>query len=278
MEELREQENSYLSYIKDIKYYPLLDFQQEQRLAQKVQKGDKEAREKLIRSNLKLVIKIVMRYYNPRYDLMDLIQEGNIGLMTAVDKFDPGKRLRFSTYSTWWIRHYIIRSIIKREFQINIPLRKMQLLYRIERSIYKLFERFRRLPDIRELEQELNVKSKEIKDMLNYITPILSLDTPLNSENNQNLMDTIGSRDYHPEEIVFNHYLFDYELKIMKSLVKRDAEILKYRYGFHNGRYLTLKNVAKIFNITPEAVRQIEIKAFRKIRMQHKDLRNFLSN
>jgi RNA polymerase primary sigma factor len=271
-------ENSYQSYINSIKCYPLLDFDQEQELACKTREGNREAREKLIRSNLRLVIKIAVRYYNPRYNLMDLIQEGNIGLMIAVDKFDHRRNLRFSTYSTWWIRHYIVRGILKKEFQINVPLRKLELLHRIERTIYEMVERLSRLPNIEELEEELRVKSKEIKDVLNYITPLLSLDSTVDSENGLKLMDIIGSEDYHPEKAAFKHQLAEYEQEILSSLIKRDAKILKYRYGFYNGQCMTLKNVAKIFKITPEAVRQIELKALRKIRMRHKDLKSFIIN
>ncbi len=278
MKKTGELENSYLFYIKDIKCSPLLSFEQEQALAKKTKANDREARDKLIRSNLKLVIKIAMQYYNSRFNLMDLIQEGNIGLMIAVDKFDHRKKLRFSTYSTWWIRHYITRSILKKEFQINVPIRKMELLYKMEKTMYKMVETLKRLPNIEELEQELRVKAKKIKDVLNYIAPVLSLDSNINSDNNSSLMDIIGSEDYQPEKMVFKHHLIEYELKILNTLIKRDAEIIKYRYGFYNGNYLTLKNVAKIFNITPEAVRQIELKALKRIRVQYKDLRSFIIN
>ncbi len=270
--------DNYLSYIKDVKYYPLLNFEQEQELAEKVKKGDEIARNKLINSNLRLVIKIAIQYYNSRYSLMDLIQEGNIGLMIAVDKFDHKKKFRFSTYSSWWIKHYIARSVLKKEFQINVPLRKMELLSKMEKTIYEMVEKFDRLPNIEELEQELRVKSSKIKDVLNYMAPVLSLDSAINPESDLSLMDMIGSKDFQPEKMVFKNHLIEYELEILNSLIKRDAEILKYRYGFYNGKYLTLKNLSEIFGISPEAIRQIELKALRKIRFHYKDLKDYLVN
>lgn len=269
-------EDSYLLYIREIKNSPLLSFEQEQILAQRSKEGDKEARQELIKSNLKLVIKIAMQYYRPRYNLMDLIQEGNIGLLVAVDKFNYKKKLRFSTYSTWWIKHYIIRSILQKEFHIYLPLNKGSLLFRMERTIFEIIKKFNRTPDVRELEQELNVKGAKIKDMLDYVAPVLSLDSLTDSSQELNLMDNINSGYYQPEEIMFHNNLVEYESMILNSLIKRDAEILRYRYGFYNGKNLTLKNLAKIFNITSEAVRQIELKVLKKIRLQYKDLKSYL--
>ncbi len=271
-------ETSYQSYINDINKYPLLDFKQEQKLGSQVRKGDKKARETLIKSNLKLVVKMAVRYNNFKYNIMDMIQDGNMGLMIAVDKFDYRRKLRFSTYSTWWIRHYIMRGILKKKFQINVPLRKIELLHRIERTAYRMVEDLGRVPNMEELEKELRVGSKRIIDIIDFMAPVLSLDSIIHTENNVSLMDITGSTDYDPEVIVFNHHLIEYELNILNSLIKRDAEILKYRYGFNNGMYLTLKKVAKIFNITPEAVRQIELKAFRKIRLRHKGLKSYIVN
>lgn len=271
-------ENNYLSYIRHINYYPLLDFKEEQKLAKMSKKGDKKARQKLIQSNLKLVIKVAMQYYKAKYDLMDLIQEGNIGLITAVDKFDHKKKLRFSTYSVWWIKHYIARCILREKFRIKLPLRKMELLFKIEKTIYNLYQKFHRLPNVNELGLELHIKEKKIKDMLEFIFPVLSLDSPIASNNDLSLKDVISSREFQPEEIVFNHQLIEYELKILGSLVKREAEVLKYRYGFYDGKNFTLKAVAKIFDISQEAIRQIELRAIARIRLNYQDLKDYLVN
>jgi len=275
---LNDVENSYLSYIADISAYPLLNFEEEQKLADRMLKGDQRARDKLINSNLRLVVKIAMQYYRPRYNLMDLIQEGNIGLITAVDKFNHKKRLRFSTYSSWWIKHFITRSILKKEFHINMPLRKVELLYKMEHSIYSLFKKQNKVPSIGELEQELGVKAGKIKDIIDFTLPVISLDSPVGPESDMSLMELISSKEYQPDEMVFNRQLLEYELKILESLVRRDAEIIKYRYGFYEGKSLTLKEVAKIFNISPEAIRQIELKVLKKMRTGHKDLRDYFIN
>ncbi len=271
-------ENSYLTYINDINTYPLLSFEEEQKVAKEVQRGDKRARERLINSNLKLVVKIAMQYYRPRYNLMDLIQEGNIGLIIAVDKFNHSRKLRFSTYSSWWIKHFITRSILKKEFHISMPLRKVELLFRMEHSIYSLFQRHDRVPNIKELVKELGVKAEKIKDVIEYTSPILSLDSSIGPDSDLSLMDMISSKDYQPDEMVFNHYLLEYELRVLNSLVKRDAEIIKYRYGFYDGRSMTLKEVAKVFDISPEAIRQIELRTLEKIKLNHGDLRDYFIN
>jgi len=271
--------NSYLAYIKDINNYPLLTFEDEQQLGKQLLKGNKKARESLINSNLRLVVKIAIQYYKPKYNLMDLIQEGNIGLIIAVDKFNHKKKLRFSTYSSWWIKHFITRSILKKEFHINMPLRKVELLFKLEKSIYNLFHKLDRVPNVEELVKDLGVRAEKIKEIMNYSSPVLSLDSNIGGQDSDmSLMDIISSKDFQPDEIIFNQYLLEYELNILRKLVKRDADIIKYRYGFYNGKCLTLKDVAKIFGISPEAIRQIEIKTLKKIKINHKDLRDYLVN
>ena len=278
MSRLNEVENSYLDYIKDINCHPILTFEEEQDLGKKTKKGDKNARAILIRSNLKLVVKIAIHYYKPKYNLMDLIQEGNIGLIIAVDKFNHRKKFRFSTYSSWWIKHYITRSILKKEFHINMPLRKVELLFKLEKSIYSLFQKFERIPKLDELVKDLGVRVEKIKEIMKYTSPILSLDSAIGPNNDMSLMDIISSRDIQPDELVFNSYLLEYELNILETLIKRDAEIIKYRYGFYDGKNLTLKEASKLFGISPEAIRQIELRTLKKIRLNHRDLKDYLIN
>ena len=275
---LDDVENSYLAYIKDINNHALLSFEEEQETAKRTQKGDKRARTRLISSNLRLVVKIAMQYYKPRYNLMDLIQEGNIGLIIAVDKFNHNRKLRFSTYSSWWIKHFITRSILKKEFHINMPLRKVELLFRMEHSIYSLFRKYDRVPKIKELVRELGVKAEKIKEIMAYTSPVLSLDSSFGPNSDVSLMEMISSTEYQPDEIAFNHHLLERELNILKTLIKRDAEIIKHRYGFYDGKSLTLKKVAKIFKISPEAIRQIELRTLKKIRINHRDLRDYMIN
>ncbi len=270
--------DNYMYYVKNINYYSLLDFTQEQKLAKKVRDGDKRARDLLINSNLKLVIKIAMQYYKSSYNLMDLIQEGNMGLIVAVDKFDYRKKLRFSTYSSWWIKHYVSRSILKKELHINLPLRKGELLFKVERAMCHLFKKLNRLPNINELEFELKVKSQKIKEILEYILPVLSLDCVVKHDSEISLMDMVVSTQYQPEDMVFRHNLYEYELNILNTLIKKEAEVIKYRYGFYDGERLSLKAVAKIFKVSPEAIRQTELRALKRIRIRYKELRDYLVN
>jgi RNA polymerase primary sigma factor len=154
----------------------------------------------------------------------------------------------------------------------------MELLFKIEKSIYNMYQTLNRLPSLAELEKELHIDIDKIKHMMNYIFPVLSLDNAVSPDGELSLHDMISSKDFQPEEMVFNQQLRDYELKILKSLVSREAEVLKYRYGFYNDENLTLKKVAKMFKVSPEAIRQIELKALKRIRLNHQDLADYLVN
>lgn len=278
IKETKDVQNDYLYYVKNVNYYPLLTFEEEQKLAKLVRDGDREAREKLINSNLRLVIKIALQYYRPYINLMDLVQEGNIGLILAADKFDYRRKLRFSTYSSWWIKHYIARSIIKKENQIQLPLRKWELLTKVRCAINELSKKLNREPNLEEIENELQLKNGKIKDVINYIHPVLSLDTTIGMDSDLVLIDLLKSKDCRPEDMVIENDLHEYADKIMGCLVEREAQILKYRYGLNNCKKLTLKKIGKMIGVSAETVRQIELKALEKVRKNFKELREYITN
>ena len=152
----------------------------------------------------------------------------------------------------------------------------MELLFKIEKTIYQMYQKLNRMPNLNELEKELHFNINKIKYLMNYIFPVLSLDNAISPNSEISLMDRVKSIEYQPEEEVFNHELIEYELKILKSLVKKESEVLKYRYGFHDGRKHTLKKVGKKLGLSSEGVRQIELKALNRIKSDHSDLKDYL--
>lgn len=280
MRELKEIENNYLYYIRNINFYPLIDEHEEKRLGKLIRQGDERARDKMIKSNLRLVIKIAIQYYNysSNLNLMDLIQEGNIGLIKAVDKFDHRKKTRFSTYASWWIRHYIIRAAIRKEFQINLPNAKWELILKIERTINDLYKKQNRMPCLAEIEEELGINVNKIKSIMAYIYPILSLETNIGMDSELVLMDLLSCNNYNPENLTFNKDLIEYEGKVLGSLLKNEAKVLSYVFGLNNCQRLTLREIAKKIGLSAEAVRQIKLKALDKIRKEYTELRDYLTN
>ncbi|MDD5067767.1 MAG: RNA polymerase sigma factor RpoD/SigA [bacterium] len=280
MKDIKEIENNYLYYIRNINYYPLLDEKEEKRLGKLIRKGDIHARDKLIKSNLRLVIKIAIQYYNysTNLNLMDLIQEGNIGLIKAVDKFDYRKRTRFSTYASWWIRHYIIRAAIRKEFQINLPNAKWELILKIEKTINDLYKKFNRMPCLTEIEDELGINVNKIKSIIAYIYPIMSLETNIGMDSELVLMDLLSSNNYNPENLTFDKDLIEYEGRILNTLMENEAKVLNYVFGLNNCKKLTLREIAKKIGLSAEAVRQIKLKALDKIKREYTELKDYLTN
>lgn len=269
--------NDYIRQIKDIKP---LTFEEEQKLAKRMKRGDKRAREELIKANLKLVIKIALHFYRSGFNLMDLIQEGNIGLIIAIDKFDYKQKLKLSTYSSWWIKHYILKAIISKINIIDIPIKKTQLMRHIERTYDYWIKNYNRIPTVSEISQHLKIDESKVKNMikLSNIT-FTSLENYFPEHLDFELLDHLSdSEKYEPENIIVQNLLEEDTEKMLKSLMDREALILKYRYGLINGRPYTLREIGKMLGVTSESIRQIENKILAKLKKRYSHLKDYLLN
>lgn len=254
-------------YLKEIGSYPLLTMNQEVELAQKIEAGDPIAKQTLAESNLRLVVSIAKRYVGRGLSFLDLIQEGNLGLIKAVDKFDYTKGYKFSTYATWWIRQAITRSIADQSRTIRIPVHMSEVInktYRISRS---LLQDLGREPTEQELADAMNLPIEKIREILKVSADPISLDTPIGEEDDSHLGDFIKDDTIvGPEDAASYSVLQDQIGKLLETLTEREQRVLILRFGLQDGRTRTLEEVGKEFNVTRERIRQIEAKALRKLR------------
>ena len=254
-------------YLKEIGQIPLLTPEEEMELAQKVSEGDKEAKKKLTEANLRLVVSIAKKYSGRGLHILDLIQEGNTGLIRAVDKFDYTKGNKFSTYATWWIRQAITRAIADQARTIRVPVHMVEVINKATRCNRKLVQELGREPTLEEIAEELNLPIEKIIEANRTAADTLSLDTPVGDEEDT----TIGSfveddNTPGPAESTSNTMLAEALAEILGTLTKREADVLKMRFGMYDGRNHTLEEVGQIFGVTRERIRQIENKAIRKLR------------
>ncbi|MBQ6160603.1 MAG: RNA polymerase sigma factor RpoD [Oscillospiraceae bacterium] len=254
-------------YLKEIGQVPLLTPEEEMELAQKVSTGDKEAKKKLTEANLRLVVSIAKKYSGRGLHILDLIQEGNTGLIRAVDKFDYTKGNKFSTYATWWIRQAITRAIADQARTIRVPVHMVEVINKATRCNRKLVQELGREPTLEEIAEELNLPIEKIIEANRTAADTLSLDTPVGDEEDT----TIGSfveddNTPGPAESTSNTMLAEALAEILGTLTKREADVLKMRFGMYDGRNHTLEEVGQIFGVTRERIRQIENKAIRKLR------------
>ncbi len=270
----------YSLYIKKIKDIKTLTAEEEKLLAKKSKKGDLSAREKLIISNLKLVIKIAMHFYKNGFNLMDLIQEGNVGLIIAVDKFDYKQHYKFSTYASWWIRHYILKAILSKINIIEFPMKKNQLVRQLE-QIYEYWEKnYHKEPSLSDIKKILNISKKKITELVrlsNYTFSSLENYFPEHME--IDLLEQLKDKEkYEPEKIIFENLLNEDTEKMLKSLMDREATVLKYRYGLVNGKPYSLKEIGRMLGLSGEAIRQMENKVLKKLRKKYFHLKDYLIN
>ena len=263
------------AYFERIKRTALLTAEQEVELSKRVQKGDASARDELIEANLRLVVKIAKGYLRPDVTLLDLIQEGNLGLLTAAGKFDYRKEVRFSTYASWWIKQSISRALSNKRRQIRLPHRKEDLLRKIQKAYTLLSQKLARKPSVEEVAEELGVPRGEVADMLTVSTATISLDSNIN-EDNGTLHDLCEDYSYAPEPAAMEQSLKEQTLRILDRLREREREILMYRFALHGGKKYTLKKLSDQMGISPETVRQIELRALKKLRDQASELREFV--
>jgi RNA polymerase primary sigma factor len=254
-------------YLKEIGSYPLLTAEQELALAERVARGDSLARKKLIEANLRLVVSVAKRYSNQGLPLLDMIQEGNIGLMRAAQKFDYKRGFRFSTYATWWIRQAISRAIAEHSRTIHIPVHVVELIYKIKRIARRIYQEqgVEALPE--QLAAEVGLTKERVVELLNVSDQPISLDAPMADDEQYHLADTLeDSSMVAPADQVSQQVLRDNLEQAMTILNPRERTIIEMRYGLQDGHYHTLDEVSAAFKLTRERIRQIEVKALRKLR------------
>ena len=256
-------------YLKEVRKHPLLTLKEERQITARIRKGDKKARKKLIESNLRLVIKIAKKYQNRGLPLTDLIQEGNFGLIRAVDKFDPSMNCRFSTYATWWIRQAVERAILNQTHTIRIPIHIADDVNKVLREIYSFYQQHNREPQIDEISQIMGLTEEEITKILSYVKRTTSIDGTFN-ENEDNdfaVLETVkdeASPD--PLLIVQNISCMEKIKKWLEQLEQKERNILIMRYGLDGAPPQTLEVIGRTFGVTRERIRQLELKALAKLR------------
>ena len=254
-------------YLKDIKKLELLTPEEEISLANKIKKGDRQARHKMIQANLRLVISIAKKYSHLGVSMMDLIEEGNLGLMKAVDKFNPKKGYRFSTYGAWWIRQYVSRAIANQGKTVRMPVYVIELLMRYKKVTENLTSSLKRKPKLNEIAKRMKLPMKRVKQLSKMVTGTTSLNTPVGEEGSTEFMDMIEDENTPTAIDGLSHFFTQERLKVLLAkMSRREQKILTIRFGLKDGIPHTLRDTAKHFGITRERVRQIESAAMRKMR------------
>jgi len=265
------------TYLKEISRYRLLDFEEELELARRIEKGDKEALNKLINSNLRLVVKIAKAFVRVDMGLMDLIQEGNLGLIKAANKYDYRKNVRFSTYASWWIRQAISRAIANKLRTIRLPHRKEEALRRLQKLTEEFTQEYSRQPTVDELAVSSGMNEHEVSAILDLAGVTVSLDTEINTSSST-LMDMLEEQSFSPDEELINKCMKEDTRKFLDMLRDREKTILMYRFSFNSDKKYTLKRIGEEMGISPETVRQIEIRALKKLRRQAEPIKDYIYN
>ena len=254
-------------YLREIGQIPLLTYEEEISLAQKVLENDEEAKQKLIESNLRLVVSIAKKHTNRGLKMLDLIQEGNMGLMKAVEKFEYEKGFKFSTYATWWIRQAITRAIADQGRTIRIPVHMIETINKIKKESRIILQETGKEATAEELAKKLEIPVDKVKSILEMNQDPISLETPVGSEEDSELGDFVEDDKFlNPYDATTRVLLKEQLDGVLKTLSEREEMVLRYRYGLDDGSPKTLEEVGKIFNVTRERIRQIEVKALRKLR------------
>ena len=254
-------------YLREIGKIPLLTYDQELDLAKKILKGDEAAKQKLAESNLRLVVSIAKKYVGRGMLFLDLIQEGNMGLIKAVEKFDYTKGYKFSTYATWWIRQAITRAIADQARTIRIPVHMVETINRLIRTSRQLLQQNGREPTPEEIAKEMDVSVERVLEIQKIAQDPVSLETPIGEEDDSHLGDFIQDEDSPSPQDAASYTMLREQLdEVMSTLTPREAKVLRLRFGLDDGKARTLEEVGKEFQVTRERIRQIEAKALRKLR------------
>lgn len=268
-------EDALRAYFAQIKKSQLLTFEEELALSRRVLDGDDAARQTLIEANLRLVVRIAKKYMTRDVSLLDLIQEGNLGLIKAASKYDFRKNVRFSTYASWWIKQAIVRALSNKRRTIRLPHRKEEKLRKINKAYNSLSQELKRTPNIEEIAEELGLKMREVETIVQLSNAVVSLDGPT-QEDSGTLQDVIEDTSYIPEKDLLRENLRERTLKFLETLLDKEKQILLYRFAFYGGKKYTLKKIGDEMGISPETVRQIEIRALKKLKESAQELREFV--
>ena len=266
-------------YLKEIGRVPLLTPEEEVELAERMAKGDPAARKRLSEANLRLVVSIAKRYVGRGMQFLDLIQEGNLGLIKAVEKFDHTKGFKFSTYATWWIRQAITRAIADQARTIRIPVHMVETINKVKKVSSQLLHKNGHDPSAEEIAEELDMPIDKVREIMRVAQEPVSLETPIGEEEDSHLGDFIEDSDAPAPADAASHTLLKEQLEdVLSTLTPREKKVLELRFGLEDGRNRTLEEVGKEFNVTRERIRQIEAKALRKLRhpSKSKKLKDFL--
>ena len=268
-------------YLKEIGKIPLLTPERELYLAEQIALDNKAAKDELIEANLRLVVSIAKRHVGKGMYFLDLIQEGNLGLIKAVEKFDYSKGYKFSTYATWWIRQAITRAIADQARTIRIPVHMVETIHKVSRTARTLLQELGREPTTDEIAEKLGITADKVRDIMKIAQDPVSLETPIGEEEDSHLGDFVEDMDSPaPSESASYSLLREQLCNILHTLTPREEQVIKLRFGLEDGRPRTLEEVGKQFNITRERIRQIEAKALRKLRhpSRSKTLKDYLAN
>ena len=266
-------------YLREIGRIPLLTYEEELELAKKILQGDEEAKQKLAESNLRLVVSIAKKYVGRGMLFLDLIQEGNMGLIKAVEKFDYTKGFKFSTYATWWIKQAITRAIADQARTIRIPVHMVETINKLIRTSRHLLQQLGREPTPEEIAAEMEIPVEKVAEIQKIAQDPVSLETPIGEEDDSHLGDFIQDDDSPAPHDAASYTLLREQLEeVMNTLTPREAKVLKLRFGLEDGKSRTLEEVGREFNVTRERIRQIEAKALRKLRhpSRSKKLRDYM--
>ncbi len=260
-------DNAIRQYLGEIGRYPLLTAEQEMQIARRVAEGDREAQQHLVEANLRLVVSIAKRYNNHGISLLDLVQEGNLGLIRAAQKFDPSRGFRFSTYATWWIRQAISRAVAEHTRTIHIPVHVVEMIYKMKRIARQLYQELGRDPNPEEIAHAANLTKQRVVELQSMAETPISLDAPLIDDEYYHLADTlVDTRATAPVDVVTHQVLRDQISSALEALNQRERQVIELRYGLHDGHCHTLEELSSHFKLTRERIRQIEVKALRTLR------------
>ena len=266
-------------YLKEIGRVPLLTAEEEIELAKRIEQGDQEAKKRLAEANLRLVVSIAKRYVGRGMLFLDLIQEGNMGLLKAVEKFDYRKGYKFSTYATWWIRQAITRAIADQARTIRIPVHMVETINKLIRVSRQLLQELGREPTAEEIAKEMDMTPEKVREIIKIAQEPVSLETPIGEEDDSHLGDFIEDQDaLAPSDAAAYELLKEQLEEVLDTLTEREEHVLRLRFGLDDGRTRTLEEVGQVFGVTRERIRQIEAKALRKLRhpSRSKRLKDFL--